>query len=282
MPDLRELHDTFFPAGDGLDKTASAPPASTASAADELARALGITKASSAAPSTENEMKSLTDIYNGLTNLEKQAAAKNTNRSAALEKKAEVLARREMTKEAAMMKTAQEYDAAGRIMARGFVDEFQTCIAHIEKVGMEGYVAGQIENDLDPSKPVSTGNTWGQDDAVEVAIRDLARDDAPILVLRGYPNGHFESSVEAGASPRSARRAGRDVEYAATVEGAKSWCAELRVPWDSLGIEPKRGSRFQFNISVRKLAPEGVWLMWLGTGAHTWDIDKAGVLELSN
>ena len=139
-----------------------------------------------------------------------------------------------------------------------------------------------IENDLDPSKPVSTGNTWGQDDAVEVAIRDLARDDAPILVLRGYPNGHFESSVEAGASPRSARRAGRDVEYAATVEGAKSWCAELRVPWDSLGIEPKRGSRFQFNISVRKLAPEGVWLMWLGTGAHTWDIDKAGVLELSN
>ena len=152
MPDLRELHDTFFPAGDGLDKTASAPPASTASAADELARALGITKASSAAPSTENEMKSLTDIYNGLTNLEKQAAAKNTNRSAALEKKAEVLARREMTKEAAMMKTAQEYDAAGRIMARGFVDEFQTCIAHIEKVGMEGYVAGQIENDLDPSR----------------------------------------------------------------------------------------------------------------------------------
>ena len=152
MPDLRELHDTFFPAGDGHEKTASAPPARTASAKDELARALGINKASHAAPSTENEMKSLSDIYTGLVTLEKQAAATTTNRSAALEKKAEVLARREMTKEAAMMKTAAEYDAAGRIMARGFVDEFQSCIAHLEKVGMEGYVAGQIENDLDPTR----------------------------------------------------------------------------------------------------------------------------------
>jgi hypothetical protein len=152
VPDLRDLHDTFFPAGDGLQKTASPTPEKPASAQDELARALGINKASSATPSTENEMKSLSDIYTGLVNLEKQAAATTTHRTAALEKKAEAMARSDMRKEAAMMKTAAEYDAAGRIMARGFVDEFQSCIAHLEKVGMEGYVAGQIENDIETDR----------------------------------------------------------------------------------------------------------------------------------
>lgn len=151
MPDLRELHDTFFPAGDGLSKTAS-PQHSKPSGEDELARALGINKASSAAPSQENEMQSLTDIYNGVVQLEKQAHAAPIHRQARLEKKAEAMARHELTKSAAMQKTAAEYDAAGRIMARGFVDEFQTCIGQIEKLGMEGYVAGQIENDLDPQR----------------------------------------------------------------------------------------------------------------------------------
>ncbi len=160
MPDLRELHDTFFPAADGgLDKTASSPT-SVPSGEDELARALGINKASNAAPSQENEMKSLTDIYNGVVQLEKQAQAAPIKRQAALEKKAEAMARDEMAKEAAIQKTAAEYDAAGRIMARGFVDEFMGCIGQIEKVGMEGYVAGQIENDLDPTRgPGPIGDT---------------------------------------------------------------------------------------------------------------------------
>ncbi len=147
MPDLNELHETFFPSN-GIDKTASAPPATTPSGADELARALGITKAASATPTPENEMKSLSEIYNGLVDMEKQASAPAA-RNAQLEKKAEVLARVSLRKEAAIQKTAAEYDAAGRIMARGFVDEFMGCMDKIANEGMQSYVAGQVPHDGD-------------------------------------------------------------------------------------------------------------------------------------
>lgn len=103
--------------------------------------------------------RTLADVHQSLINMEKQAAASRPGATddAELEKRAEAIARAEMEKEAAIQKTAAEYDAAGRIMARGFADEFQKCMAEIEKVGMEGFVAGQVENDLEPSSaPIPT------------------------------------------------------------------------------------------------------------------------------
>ncbi|HJN15381.1 MAG TPA: hypothetical protein QGH10_07825, partial [Armatimonadota bacterium] len=138
------------------------------------------------------------------------------------------------------------------------------------------YIA--IENDL--GGPASEANTWGQDDAIEIAIRDSGREGAPILLLRAYPNGHFESSQEAGATGRDARRAMDGVRCEVGTSDGK-WTTEWAIPFESLRIAPKVSRRFEFNISVRKLAPEGVWLMWRGTGAHTWDIDRAGILKLA-
>jgi hypothetical protein len=138
-----------------------------------------------------------------------------------------------------------------------------------------------FDNAVDASKPLQMGNQWGRDDAVEVAIRNAAGgEDAPILVLRGYPSGHFESSAEAGAPADAVRRAGEGVEYKARVVSATHWTAEWRIPFASLGIDPARQTRFAVNLSVRKTAPEPLWLMWQGTGGHTWDIEDAGVIEL--
>jgi hypothetical protein len=138
-----------------------------------------------------------------------------------------------------------------------------------------------IQNEVDPSKPLRRGDTWGQDDAVEIAIRSLAAKDAPLLVLRGYPSGHFESSDEAGAPTAVVKRALAGVEYKARSVDDRHWTVEWRLPFASLGVDPTKQKRLQFNLSVRKTAPEPFWLMWQGTGACTWEVANAGVIELA-
>ncbi|MCD6350943.1 MAG: right-handed parallel beta-helix repeat-containing protein [Armatimonadetes bacterium] len=139
-----------------------------------------------------------------------------------------------------------------------------------------------IENPTDPSKPLHGGNKWGQDDAVEVAVQNPAGGSkAPILVLRGYTTGHFESSAEAGAPPAAVKKAARGVQYAARVVRPGLWTAEWRIPFASLGVDPTKHRRLAFNISVRKTSPEPLWLMWQGTGAWTWLVPNAGLLELA-
>lgn len=141
------------------------------------------------------------------------------------------------------------------------------------------YVA--IENAIDPSRPLRKGNTWGQDDAVEIAFRNSEVKNAPILVLRGYPSGHFESSGEAGAPSSAVELASQGVQYKASVLNETQWVAEWRVPFASLAIDPAKHRKFEFNLSVRKTSPEPQWLMWVGTGGYTWDVQNAGYLELA-
>ncbi|MDH7569279.1 MAG: right-handed parallel beta-helix repeat-containing protein, partial [Armatimonadota bacterium] len=137
-----------------------------------------------------------------------------------------------------------------------------------------------VENAMDPAKPMALGNTWGQNEAVELALRAPAGvKEAPIRVLRGYATGVHESSGEAGAPPEVVRRAGEGVLYAARVESPSRWTAEWRIPLASLALDAAKPGRVPFNLSVRKAA-SNLWLMWQGTGAHTWDVDTAGLLEL--
>jgi hypothetical protein len=128
MPTLSELHDQFA-------KTAAVPgdaPTTTRPAVVD-----GSTKLASG----ENHMNSLTDIYLQLTNQDfaKEAAAaahqpevQPTGEDIDFAKMAEQLAEQEAQEQTGggdqeatdMVKVAQEYDSAGRIMARGFYDEF--------------------------------------------------------------------------------------------------------------------------------------------------------------
>jgi hypothetical protein len=140
------------------------------------------------------------------------------------------------------------------------------------------YVA--IENAVNPKFPVRPGNQWGQDDAVELACRNpAAGKEAPILVLRGFPSGHFVSSDEAGAQAAVVARAAEGVQYKAQVVDAKRWTAEWRLPFAALGIDPAKHARLQFNLSVRKSADE-VWVEWQSTLGCTWEVERAGAIEL--
>ncbi len=138
-----------------------------------------------------------------------------------------------------------------------------------------------IDNAVDAKKPLRPGPTWGQDDAVEVAIRNPAAGKAaPIFVLRGFPNGHFESSTEAGAPEAAAKKAGDAVKFAARVIGPDRWTAEYLIPFAALGIDPAKHTRLEFNLTVRKTAAD-LWLEWRGTGGYSWEVAKAGFIELA-
>jgi hypothetical protein len=88
----------------------------------------------------------------------------------------------------------------------------------------------------------------------------------------------FRSSQEAGAPPKVADQAGRNVQYAAKVMGAGRWVAEMRVPFTSLGITPKPGLRYPLNLAVRKQGDDP-WILWRGTGNCTWYLPEAGFVR---
>jgi len=137
-----------------------------------------------------------------------------------------------------------------------------------------------IDNEVDPAKPLRMGDQWGQDDAVEIAIRNPgAGKSAPILILRGFPSGHMESSDEAGAPEKAVQAAAQEVVYKAKVVDKTRWTTEWRIPFASLGIDPAKHKKLALNLSARKSAGP-VWQMWQGTGGCTWQVDRGGVLEL--
>ncbi len=136
------------------------------------------------------------------------------------------------------------------------------------------YVA--FDNAVDKKLAMGMDDAWGGNDAVEVSLSNAALGaKAPIIVLRGFAGGTFQSSEEAGASPEVARQAGRNVQFAARVLGPDRWVAEMRVPFASLGFTPNADLRYPFNLAVRKQGDEP-WVMWRGTGGCTWLVPEAG------
>ncbi|MCC7493123.1 MAG: right-handed parallel beta-helix repeat-containing protein [Fimbriimonadaceae bacterium] len=135
-----------------------------------------------------------------------------------------------------------------------------------------------FETALPAGLPPTRGQTWGQDDAVEVALAEPGQ-GKPILIWRGYANGHWETSDEAGTAAELVQRAAQGVQYAAATEAA-GWRAELAIPWAATGLDPAKVGRIACSLAVRRLAGNQ-WLLWRGTGSHTWRVDEAGTLTLA-
>ncbi|MBI2299927.1 MAG: right-handed parallel beta-helix repeat-containing protein, partial [Armatimonadetes bacterium] len=139
------------------------------------------------------------------------------------------------------------------------------------------YVA--FDNQVSKTIPMGMEDAWGGNDAVEVAISDAVLGaKAPILVLRGFANGTFTSSDEAGAPAEVVMRAGTGVQYKAKVVEPGRWTAELRIPFSSLGLTPAAGPRYPFNLSVRKQGDDA-WVEWRGTGNCTWYLPGGGFVR---
>ncbi len=134
-----------------------------------------------------------------------------------------------------------------------------------------------VKTPVDPAKPLKTGDTWGQEDAFEIAFRDLSAPKSPIFNLRGFAGGQSSSVSDAGASPAQAAAVGKAMTYAATRE-ADYWLGEFRIPLAACGIKPDV-AKLAFNVNVRRLA-DNTWMVWATTGGPVWDVDYAGVLLL--
>jgi hypothetical protein len=140
------------------------------------------------------------------------------------------------------------------------------------------YVA--VDNAVNPASPLKMGDEWGGNDAVELAFKNPALGPAaPIVILRGYPSGHFASSDEAGAPPAVVKKAAEGVQFAAKVLGKDRWTAEWRIPFASLGLDPAKTPKFAFSLSLRKTGGPD-WVLWVGTNHATWNVNNAGDLVL--
>jgi hypothetical protein len=150
--------------------------------------------------------------------------------------------------------------------------------AWLQHDGTHLYVG--IENAVDPTLPMKTGQNWAGNEAVELAFAIAGKKRSPIIVLRGYTGGRFESSGEAGAPQRVIGEAAQGVEYAAKIVDRSKWTAEWRIPLASLGLDPEAAEhpRLMFNLSLRKTAPRA-WAMWRNTRGCTWDVPAAGILQ---
>jgi len=136
-----------------------------------------------------------------------------------------------------------------------------------------------FDNGVRAEPALKTDAVWGQNDAVEVAIRDLGATRQPIAVLRGYPNGRFTVEALDGDPRLKPAKLGQGVRYGAEVVSGTRWTAEWQIPWAALGLDPAKQKRLALNLTVRKTA-DTLWQMWRSTRAHSYDVDLAGILEL--
>jgi len=139
-----------------------------------------------------------------------------------------------------------------------------------------------VDNQVDPSQKLMKQDQWGENDAVEIAVRDTSAGvAAPILVLRGYPNGVFHSDEEAGASPAAAKQAAQGVTYRAQIVAPDRWITAWRIPFASLGLDVAKHPKFAFSLTARKAAGPDTWVQWQGTRDRaTWQADVSGYLEI--
>lgn len=138
-----------------------------------------------------------------------------------------------------------------------------------------------IDNATDPNATLRKGDAWGEDDAVEIAIR---REDMNRVanVYRGFPSGHWLVSDENGLPKDVMATSKVGVKYATRAVEQGRWSAEWFIPWQALGLNkaPTVGTRFAFNLTARKPAGD-LWLMWRGTGGNSFLVERAGLLEIT-
>ena len=134
-------------------------------------------------------------------------------------------------------------------------------------------------NEIETKGGVVGGHTWGKSDAVELALAVADGDrPVPIMLWRGYTDGHFETSDEAGAPKALVARVLQGVQYACRKTSEAQWTAEWRIPFAAIGIEPrKQNPRLLFGLSVRKVSGDQ-WVTGKQPPGSSWDVRKGGVL----
>jgi len=140
------------------------------------------------------------------------------------------------------------------------------------------YVA--VANAIAPDTRLD-GNQWGSNDAVEVSLRPLrpGAGQTPIHVLRGYGNGRVEFGTTPNGTDEPSTMDPGQIRFAARRPAPDRWVAEFAIPLRLLDVDPATTTRLAFSLAVRKTADD-LWLMWVPTYGHSYDVDQAGIMEL--
>ena len=151
--------------------------------------------------------------------------------------------------------------------------------AYLEVDDSNLYVA--FINDVPADGGIVGGHTWGKSDAAEVALSAVTGlDVGPIMIWRGYTDGHHETSNEAGAPKAVVERTAQGFEYACKTVSPTQWTAEFKIPFSAIGIAPaKLNPRILFSLAVRKVSGDQ-WVTWKKTTGASWDVRKSGILWL--
>jgi hypothetical protein len=128
---------------------------------------------------------------------------------------------------------------------------------------------------------ISNGDKWGKNDGVEISIGGFDKGKPATYVIRAYFNGKVQSVSDAGATPLAAERLGNKVRYVSKImeKPGKGWIGEWAIPLDALGLKPKPDMKVAFNICAF-VNEYNHWHCWEGTMGESWEVDKAGILQL--
>lgn len=152
--------------------------------------------------------------------------------------------------------------------------------AYLEVDDENLYVA--FVNDVPADGSIVGGHRWGKSDASEVALAVLTGQDVgPIMIWRGYTDGHSETSDEAGAPKALVERTRQGFVYACKTVSETRWTAEFKIPFHAIGIKPRESNpRILFSLAVRKVSGDQ-WVTWKEATGASWDVRKSGILWLT-
>ena len=155
----------------------------------------------------------------------------------------------------------------------GYSATKQPCTARLCHDGERLYVAVSVP--VKDAAKLRLGQLWGECDAAEVCF---GTGKGSVYVIHGYANGTHESVCDAGAAADGAAKLGAATQFTARAQG-KQWTAEWAIPLNAAGIAAKPGTALMFNLGVRRTETRE-WIVWVGTGGSTWEVENAGTLVL--
>jgi len=134
---------------------------------------------------------------------------------------------------------------------------------------------------LDSGSLRADANNWGANDGAEICFQDVIgkKKYGPVFVVRGYPTGYSESADDGGAPLKDARRLGRAVKFAASLSDSE-WTGEWYIPFSAALIRTFKDKKIPFNVCMRRAARHR-WVMWLDTGASTYNLEAAGEISFA-
>ncbi len=139
-----------------------------------------------------------------------------------------------------------------------------------------GGVISMFDNDN-----ISIGDSWGQDDGVEISIAGFEKGKPVTFVIRSYANGTFRCITDAGCSETAAEKLAGKLKYASKIKDSRGWTGEWAVPFDAIGLKPASEMKVAFNMCAFVNEYHN-WHCWEGTLGESWQVDKAGKLLLSD